>query len=81
VELIYYDFVHRRPKRKVNEEKSFGRRLVFCLSMQEVVYQIYPTAQSAIGEQQWVTGFHCVCAVQCCRMVDSVPIRHTISIL
>ena len=36
---------------------------------------IHPATQSAIGQQQWVT------ALECCRMVDSVPIRHTISIL
>jgi hypothetical protein len=24
---------------------------------------IHLAAQSAIGEQQWVTGFHCVCEV------------------
>jgi hypothetical protein len=24
---------------------------------------IHPAAQIAIGEQKWVTGFHCVCAV------------------
>jgi hypothetical protein len=32
--------------------------------------RIHPAAQSAIGEQQWVTGFHRVC-VKCGRMVDS----------
>ena len=40
--------------------------------------RIHPAAQSAIGKQQWVTVSLCV---QCCRMVDSVPIWHTISIL
>ena len=25
--------------------------------------RIHPAAQSAIGKQQWVTGFHCVCEV------------------
>jgi hypothetical protein len=25
--------------------------------------RIHPTAQNEIGEQQWVTGFHCVCEV------------------
>ena len=25
--------------------------------------RIHPAAQSAIRVQQWVTGFHCVCAV------------------
>ena len=37
--------------------------------------RIHPAAQSDIGEQQWVTGFHnelSLC-VKCCRMVDSVP--------
>ena len=34
--------------------------------------RIHPAVQSDIGEQQWVTGFHCVC-VKCYRMVDSVP--------
>ena len=37
--------------------------------------RIHPSAQSDIGEQQWVTGFHnelSLC-VKCCRMVDSVP--------
>ena len=24
---------------------------------------IHPAAQIAIGEQQWVTGFHCACEV------------------
>ncbi len=32
---------------------------------------IHPSAQIAIGEQQWVTGFS-LC-VKCCRMVGSVP--------
>ena len=40
--------------------------------------RIHPAAQIAIGEQQWVTVSLCV---KCCRMVDSVPIWHTISIL
>ena len=26
--------------------------------------RIHPAAQSAIGKQEWVTGFHCVCAYQ-----------------
>ena len=37
--------------------------------------RIHPAAQSDIGEQQWVTGFHnelSLC-VKCCRIVDSVP--------
>ena len=37
--------------------------------------RIHPAAQSDIGKQQWVTGFHnelSLC-VKCCRMVDSVP--------
>ena len=38
---------------------------------------IHPAAQIAIGKQQWVTGFNCVCAV----LYDSVLIRHTVSIL
>jgi hypothetical protein len=25
--------------------------------------RIHPAAPSAIDEQQWVTGFHCVCSV------------------
>ena len=36
---------------------------------------LHPVAQRDIGEQQWVTGFQCF---NCCRMVDSVPIRLTI---
>ena len=35
--------------------------------------RIHPVAQSDIGEQQWVTRFHCVCEVLNCRLVDSVP--------
>ena len=46
---------------------------------------IHPATQSVIGEQQWVVlamgstsngslGF--IVCEQCCRMVDSVPIRH-----
>ena len=37
--------------------------------------RIHPAAQSDIGEQQWVMGFHnklSLC-MKCCRMVDSVP--------
>ena len=30
----------------------------------------------SIGEQQWVTGFECV---QCCRMVDSVPMMTNVT--
>ena len=32
---------------------------------------------SVSGKQQWVTGF--IVCVQCCRMVDSIPITHTFS--
>ena len=45
--------------------------------------RIHPASQSDIVKQQRVTGFHnelSLC-VKCCRMVDSVTMMATISIL
>ena len=42
---------------------SGGARGWLGLERCQLCLQDIPRRQSAIGEQQWVTGFHCVCEV------------------
>ena len=57
--------VELRIKGMVVRSDNFGEPLIQKILSRDGNFacRIHPAAQSVIGEQQWVTGFHYVCVL------------------